>query len=78
MGFKDFMGERLSFLDHYAKFVNRDKPLPSWSDADVEAFIATDPVHGPAVISFSLLSFVLLIHYCDQFWVFCLLLDLFI
>ncbi|XP_050378786.1 succinate dehydrogenase subunit 6, mitochondrial-like [Argentina anserina] len=49
MGFKEFLGERLSFLDHYSKFANRDKPLPSWSDSDVEAFIATDPVHGPAL-----------------------------
>ncbi|PQP92449.1 succinate dehydrogenase subunit 6 mitochondrial [Prunus yedoensis var. nudiflora] len=29
--------------------VKRDKPLPPWSESDVEAFIAFDPVHGPAL-----------------------------
>ncbi|KAK9943443.1 hypothetical protein M0R45_009050 [Rubus argutus] len=48
-GFKEFWGERFSFLDQYSKFIKRDKPLPSWSDADVEAFIASDPIHGPAL-----------------------------
>ncbi|KAM0975117.1 hypothetical protein ACFX2C_018194 [Malus domestica] len=27
----------------------RDKPLPPWSDSDVEAFIALDPVHSPVL-----------------------------
>ncbi|XP_050152137.1 uncharacterized protein LOC126626785 [Malus sylvestris] len=47
-GFKDFWCERFSFLTNYSKFVKQDKPLPPWSDSDVEAFIALDPVHGPA------------------------------
>lgn len=49
-GYKEFWGERFSFLENYTKFTKRDKPLPSWSSSDVEEFIATDPVHGPAVI----------------------------
>lgn len=75
-GFKDFWGERLSFLDHYSKFIKRDKPLPSWSDADVEAFIAADPIHGPAVISFSFYSDICAsipcvdLCSCFGFWVF--------
>ncbi|KAB2615193.1 hypothetical protein D8674_021781 [Pyrus ussuriensis x Pyrus communis] len=48
-GYKDFWCERFSFLTNYSKFVKRDKPLPPWSDSDVEAFIALDPVHGPAL-----------------------------
>lgn len=50
-GYRDFWSERFSFLSNYSKFVKRDKPLPPWSESDVEAFIAFDPVHGPAVIS---------------------------
>ncbi|KAB2606392.1 hypothetical protein D8674_006109 [Pyrus ussuriensis x Pyrus communis] len=48
-GYKDFWCERFSFLNNYSKFVKRDKPLPSWSDSDVEAFIALDPVNGSAL-----------------------------
>lgn len=48
-GYKEFWGERFSFLDSYSRFIKLDKPLPSWSSADVEEFIASDPVHGPAV-----------------------------
>ncbi|CAM8967236.1 hypothetical protein QQ045_003695 [Rhodiola kirilowii] len=33
----------------YLKYINRDKPLKRWTDADVEAFIASDPVHGPTL-----------------------------
>ncbi|KAM1145380.1 hypothetical protein ACFX19_038036 [Malus domestica] len=53
-GFKDFWCERFSFLTNYSKFVKQDKPLPPWSYSDVEAFIALDPVHGPA--TFAVLS----------------------
>lgn len=49
-GYKEFWGERFSFLDNYSRFIKRDKPLPSWSASDVEEFIASDPVHGPTVI----------------------------
>ncbi|KAJ8559698.1 hypothetical protein K7X08_003756 [Anisodus acutangulus] len=45
-GYKEFWGERFSFLDNYSRFIKRDKPLPSWSESDVEEFIASDPVHG--------------------------------
>ncbi|PON50892.1 Succinate dehydrogenase subunit 6, mitochondrial [Parasponia andersonii] len=48
-GYKEFWGERFSFLENYSKSINRDKPLPSWSSSDVEEFIASDPVHGPTL-----------------------------
>lgn len=48
-GWKDYWGERFAILDNYAKFVNRDKPIPKWSDSDVEEFIASDPVYGPTL-----------------------------
>ncbi|XP_057512166.1 succinate dehydrogenase subunit 6, mitochondrial isoform X2 [Actinidia eriantha] len=48
-GYKEFWTERFSFLDNYSRFVKRDHPLPSWSDADVEQFIASDTVHGPTL-----------------------------
>lgn len=48
-GYKEFWGERFSFLENYSRFTNRDKPLPSWSSADIEEFIASDPVNGPTV-----------------------------
>ncbi|KAL5575062.1 hypothetical protein UlMin_016761 [Ulmus minor] len=47
--YMEFWGERFSFLDNFSRFVNRDKPLPSWSASDVEEFIASDPVHGPTL-----------------------------
>ncbi|POO01396.1 Succinate dehydrogenase subunit 6, mitochondrial [Trema orientale] len=48
-GYKEFWGERFSFLENYSKSINRDKPLPSWSSSDVDEFIASDPVHGPTL-----------------------------
>ncbi|GKU93711.1 hypothetical protein SLEP1_g7282 [Rubroshorea leprosula] len=48
-GFKEFWSERFSFLDNYARFVQRETPLPHWSSSDVEEFIASDPVHGPTL-----------------------------
>ncbi|XP_052176595.1 succinate dehydrogenase subunit 6, mitochondrial isoform X2 [Diospyros lotus] len=48
-GYKEFWSERFSFLDNYSRFVKRDNLLPSWSDADVQEFIASDPVHGPTL-----------------------------
>ena len=51
-GFKDFWADRFSFLSGYSKFVNRQSPLPSWSDDDVHEFIASDPVYGPTVSFF--------------------------
>ncbi|WMV35689.1 hypothetical protein MTR67_029074 [Solanum verrucosum] len=50
-GYKEFWGERFSFLDNYSRFIKRDKPLPSWSDSDVEEFIASDPLHGPTSVT---------------------------
>ncbi|KAL5725870.1 succinate dehydrogenase [Ranunculus cassubicifolius] len=40
---KEFYGERFSFVNNYKK------QLPTWSESDVQAFIDSDPVHGPAV-----------------------------
>ncbi|CAM8895470.1 unnamed protein product [Rhodiola kirilowii] len=45
----------MSYLDRltekfpYSKYINREKPLKRWTDDDVEAFIASDPVHGPTL-----------------------------
>uniref|UniRef100_A0A2P2JEN9 Uncharacterized protein MANES_11G103800 n=1 Tax=Rhizophora mucronata TaxID=61149 RepID=A0A2P2JEN9_RHIMU len=46
-GYKEFWKERFSFLDNYNRFLH--KRLPPWSSSDVDAFIAIDPVHGPAL-----------------------------
>ncbi|KAF3439502.1 hypothetical protein FNV43_RR17780 [Rhamnella rubrinervis] len=48
-GYKEFWGERFSFCENYFRFLNRDKPLPSWSSSDVDEFVASDPVHGPVL-----------------------------
>ncbi|KAL5763640.1 hypothetical protein ACOSP7_015995 [Xanthoceras sorbifolium] len=48
-GYKEFWGERFSFLENYSRFIKRDKPLPSWSSTDVDQFIASDPVYGPTL-----------------------------
>ncbi|CAN1844898.1 Succinate dehydrogenase subunit 6, mitochondrial [Linum perenne] len=47
--YKGFWDERFSFLDNYSGFINRDKPLPSWSSDNVQEFIASNPHHGPVV-----------------------------
>ena len=59
-GYKEFWGERFSFMSNYSKFIKRDKPLTSWSDSDVEEFIASDPVHGPVVMVLQLFY----LHFC--------------
>ncbi|KAM7528494.1 hypothetical protein LguiB_031904 [Lonicera macranthoides] len=63
-GYKEFWSERFSILDNYSRFIKqRDNPIPSWSDSDVDAFIAVDPVHGNAVSPLPLsLSLYLYIH----------------
>ncbi|GMG98390.1 hypothetical protein Nepgr_000230 [Nepenthes gracilis] len=48
-GWKGFYSDRFAFLENYSRFVKREKPLASWSQSDVEEFIASDPVHGPAL-----------------------------
>ncbi|KAH9622660.1 hypothetical protein KSS87_022630 [Heliosperma pusillum] len=48
-GWKGFWCNRFAYLDNYTKFVKFDKPLPPWSDSDVDAFIAMDPIHGPTL-----------------------------
>ncbi|KAM7524684.1 hypothetical protein LguiA_014586 [Lonicera macranthoides] len=44
--YKEFWSNRFSILDNYSKFIKSNEPLPSWSDSDIDAFIASDPVHG--------------------------------
>lgn len=49
-GYKEFWSDRFSILDNYSRFIKgREQPLPSWSASDVEEFIVSDPVHGPAL-----------------------------
>nr|UER43483.1 succinate dehydrogenase 6 [Viscum album] len=43
-----YLGKIWSAFHPYSRF----KPLPSWTAADVEAFIASEPdVHGPAMVA---------------------------
>lgn len=56
--------DRFRILDSYHPYIHRDNPLPSWSAADVEQFIASDPLHGPIVSS---LLFHFLISYLNSF-----------
>ncbi|KAL6567030.1 succinate dehydrogenase [Orobanche minor] len=48
-GYKEFWGERFSFIDNYSRFLDPSKPLPHWDSSVVEEFIASDPVHGPTL-----------------------------
>ncbi|XP_051134695.1 succinate dehydrogenase subunit 6, mitochondrial [Andrographis paniculata] len=47
--YKEFWGERFSVVDTYKRLLYPDKPVPHWDSSDVERFIASDPVHGPAL-----------------------------
>lgn len=49
---KEHWKSNFSFLDYYKKSLGRKEPLPKWTDADVEEFIASDPVYGPQVPAF--------------------------
>ncbi|KAJ8477006.1 hypothetical protein OPV22_020733 [Ensete ventricosum] len=44
---KEHWKNNFAFLDYYKKTFGRREPLPKWTDADVEEFIASDPVYGP-------------------------------
>ncbi|KMZ72566.1 hypothetical protein ZOSMA_161G00150 [Zostera marina] len=47
-GFLDRMKDNWkSNIDYYKKVYGREKPLPSWTDADVEEFVKSDPMYGP-------------------------------
>ncbi|KAI3840351.1 hypothetical protein MKX03_005847 [Papaver bracteatum] len=46
---KEFVGERFSFLDNHKKFIDAKENGITWTDSDVESFVAVDPVHGPVV-----------------------------
>ncbi|KAL6506509.1 succinate dehydrogenase [Orobanche gracilis] len=48
-GYKEFWGERFSFIDNYSRFLDPSKPLPHWDSSVVEEFVASDPVHGPTL-----------------------------
>ncbi|RWW21889.1 hypothetical protein GW17_00013934 [Ensete ventricosum] len=54
---KEHWKNNFAFLDYYKKTFGRREPLPKWTDADVEEFIASDPVYGPQVSLGSLLPF---------------------
>ncbi|KAK9097516.1 hypothetical protein Sjap_023013 [Stephania japonica] len=50
--FKSFWVERVPSLKLYKKYIlDRETPIPPWSASDLEAYIAVDPVHGPALKS---------------------------
>ncbi|KAH7663840.1 Nucleoside phosphorylase domain-containing protein [Dioscorea alata] len=44
---KEHWRSNFAYLDYYKKTLGRREPLPKWTDADVEEFIASDPVYGP-------------------------------
>ncbi|XP_072991280.1 succinate dehydrogenase subunit 6, mitochondrial [Typha latifolia] len=44
---KEHWKKNFSFLDYFKKTYGREKSLPKWTEADVEEFIASDPVYGP-------------------------------
>ncbi|AQK78248.1 Succinate dehydrogenase subunit 6 mitochondrial [Zea mays] len=46
-GVKQHWASNFAFLDYFKKVYGRAEPLPKWSDADVDEFIASDPVYGP-------------------------------
>lgn len=46
---KENWRRNLACLDYFKKVLGRDDPLPAWTDADIEEFIASDPVYGPQV-----------------------------
>lgn len=48
-GVKQHWASNFAFLDYFKKVYGRAEPLPKWSDADVNEFIASDPVYGPQV-----------------------------
>ena len=56
-GVKQHWASNFAFLDYFKKVYGRDKPLPKWSEADVDEFIASDPVYGPQVPSCPTLPF---------------------
>lgn len=57
---KEFVNDRFWFVEKYHKFIDgHHKPL-SWSQSDVDAFIATDPIHGPAVLLLVVALFIIL------------------
>ncbi|KAK8965257.1 hypothetical protein KSP40_PGU010109 [Platanthera guangdongensis] len=43
---KEHWRKNFAFLDYYKKTLVWEKPLPKWIDADVDEFIASDPVYG--------------------------------
>ncbi|KAG0501755.1 hypothetical protein HPP92_001827 [Vanilla planifolia] len=44
---KEHWKKNFAFVDYYKKTLGWEKPLPKWTDADVEEFISSDPVYGP-------------------------------
>eukprot|EP00262_Sarcandra_glabra_P019261 TRINITY_DN7200_c0_g1_i1.p1 TRINITY_DN7200_c0_g1~~TRINITY_DN7200_c0_g1_i1.p1 ORF type:complete len:154 (-),score=25.97 TRINITY_DN7200_c0_g1_i1:281-742(-) len=50
-GWKDYWKERLAFLNNYKKIYGGNKSYPTWTDSDVDEFIASDPLYGPQLKS---------------------------
>lgn len=48
-GYKEFWSDRFSIMDNYSTFIKGHEQPLSWSASDVKEFIASDPVHGPAL-----------------------------
>ncbi|KAB2015245.1 hypothetical protein ES319_D08G011500v1 [Gossypium barbadense] len=44
--YKEFWADRFPFTNVYSRYIGREQSLPSWSESDVNEFIASDPVHG--------------------------------
>ncbi|MBA0609859.1 hypothetical protein Godav_010789 [Gossypium davidsonii] len=42
--YKEFWADRFPFTDVYSRYIGREQPLPSWSESDVNEFIASDPL----------------------------------
>lgn len=64
---KAYWRARFAFLDNYKKvFLIPENPLPKWSAADVEEFIASDPVHGPTVDCFRFFLICVLLCFCNR------------
>ncbi|MBA0583005.1 hypothetical protein Gorai_013887 [Gossypium raimondii] len=47
--YKEFWADRFPFTNVYSRYIGREQSLPSWSESDVNEFIASDPVHGPTL-----------------------------
>nr|KJB21707.1 hypothetical protein B456_004G011900 [Gossypium raimondii] len=42
--YKEFWADRFPFTNVYSRYIGREQSLPSWSESDVNEFIASDPL----------------------------------